>query len=76
MFYSITEQLNHAARHRNVYFDTVGGDPYGEILVFLSCCILKDEIYGHLASIKTTNQCLPTMLWWYNKYTFFKDRNC
>ncbi|XP_078347626.1 uncharacterized protein LOC144632775 [Oculina patagonica] len=26
--YSI-EQLNHAARHRNVYFDTVGGDPYG-----------------------------------------------
>lgn len=23
------EQLNHAARHRNVYFDTVGGDPYG-----------------------------------------------
>ena len=23
-------QLNHAARHRNVYYDTVGGDPYGE----------------------------------------------
>lgn len=23
------EQLNHAARHRNVYYDTVGGDPYG-----------------------------------------------
>ncbi|KAJ7390972.1 hypothetical protein OS493_020992 [Desmophyllum pertusum] len=22
-------QLNQAARHRNVYFDTVGGDPYG-----------------------------------------------
>ena len=26
----LTEQLNQAARHRNVYFDTVGGDPYGE----------------------------------------------
>lgn len=25
-----TEQLNHAARHRNVYYDMVGGDPYGE----------------------------------------------
>lgn len=25
-----TEQLNHAARHRNVYYDTVGGDPYGK----------------------------------------------
>lgn len=24
------EQLNQAARHRNVYYDTVGGDPYGE----------------------------------------------
>lgn len=23
------EQLNQAARHRNVYYDTVGGDPYG-----------------------------------------------
>lgn len=58
MFYSITEQLNHAARHRNVYFDTVGGDPYGEILVFLSCWTLKDEriIYSHLATIKTRYQ--------------------
>ena len=25
-----TEQLNHAARHRNVYYDMVGGDPYGK----------------------------------------------
>ena len=25
-----SEQLNLAARHRNVYYDTVGGDPYGE----------------------------------------------
>ena len=25
-----TAQLNQAARHRNVYYDTIGGDPYGE----------------------------------------------
>jgi len=30
------EQLNHAARHRNVYFDTVGGDPYGHSSPVLS----------------------------------------
>ena len=24
------ERLNHAARHRNVYLDAVGGDPYGK----------------------------------------------
>lgn len=27
---SPTAQLNQAARHRNVYYDTIGGDPYGE----------------------------------------------
>lgn len=39
----LTEQLNHAARHRNVYFDTVGGDPYGEKNInvkFLTGCIM------------------------------------
>lgn len=30
IIYIFTEQLNHAARHRNVYYDTVGGDPYGK----------------------------------------------
>lgn len=30
------EQLNQAARHRNVYFDTVGGDPYGHSSPVLS----------------------------------------
>lgn len=25
-----TARLNYAARHRNVYFDSVGGDPYGK----------------------------------------------
>ena len=30
IIYILTEQLNHAARHRNVYYDTVGGDPYGK----------------------------------------------
>lgn len=28
--YMLTAQLNQAARHRNVYYDTIGGDPYGE----------------------------------------------
>ena len=35
-----TEQLNHAARHRNVYFDTVGGDPYGEKNINSNCVSL------------------------------------
>ncbi|RMX42838.1 hypothetical protein pdam_00005122 [Pocillopora damicornis] len=30
------EQLNLAARHRNVYYDTVGGDPYGHSSPVLS----------------------------------------
>ena len=30
IIYIFTEQLNLAARHRNVYYDTVGGDPYGK----------------------------------------------
>ena len=25
------ERLNHAARHRNVYLDVTGGDPYGKM---------------------------------------------
>ena len=29
-------RLNYAARHRNVYFDSVGGDPYGKDTVLLS----------------------------------------
>ena len=27
----LTAQLNQAARHRNVYYDIIGGDPYGEM---------------------------------------------
>lgn len=30
LIFLTSAQLNHAARHRNVYYDTVGGDPYGE----------------------------------------------
>ena len=26
------EKLNSAARHRNVYLDAVGGDPYGKCM--------------------------------------------
>lgn len=37
-----TEQLNHAARHRNVYYDMVGGDPYGE----KDYCYLTHYLYS------------------------------
>ena len=30
-----TAQLNQAARHRNVYYETIGGDPYGEMKLFI-----------------------------------------
>ena len=30
MIFMMTAQLNQAARHRNVYYDTIGGDPYGK----------------------------------------------
>ena len=38
-------QLNQAARHRNVYYDTIGGDPYGEMKFLLSHLYLMHDIH-------------------------------
>ena len=38
-----TAQLNQAARHRNVYYDTIGGDPYGEIWLFTVTFVVAVE---------------------------------
>ena len=37
-------RLNYAARHRNVYFDSVGGDPYGKKTTLSSAVNFKTVV--------------------------------